>query len=517
MSVCKVCIFVVFVNFSHGAQLSAQVESQMFGGPNPNAVFAAIKLQIEGTGALPENADINRELYDDQALAWDEITKAVQDSWRPAFTGSGTTGSSSGSVVAISDKYILKSEDSSFYANFQKIKDSYLDRASNANSCLQKIRGVYRTGTVSYTYWFLIENSNKHAAGRNQFRFDMKASRQIGKSSGFTGAAGKLGFTDDFFYLKDLQSWTYTQPLTQQDGRNTAVRKAIQDDLQIFANAWTRSVDPIQLVDFSILVFVNSIPADDEDYDSPSNCVQFTRVNPATGAAETFEMCFSVIDFFAHLSWSKKLGQKADQIKVYGQHNKFNKNYALRLDQLMGDMLADTTTVRNIVRHYVPQARQRFQKHAMDLAAQYRKTTLVNRSFEAFADTYYRSNPHGLPKVILQPLYKICAYGLSERVNVNLPKFIENFNVTSGKDDEALHKSRAKFVAHMWALVEKKVASMGASGRLARINTAQMFNTKYEQLKPRIGKPVNQARGGAVKLNRDDVLQLNRNRAQLIR
>jgi hypothetical protein len=507
MSVCKVCIALVFVNFSHGAQLNAQVESQMF-GYNADTVFEAIRRQIEGEARnwynmdsshrLPENADIDRALYDGNRLSVQDIMHQL-DEWRPAFSGSGIAGSNSGSVVAISDRWILKSEDASFYANFQKIKDDYLTRASQPDSCLQKIRGVFWTGSVSYTYWFLIENSNVHARGRNLFRYDMKASRQIGKNSGYTGAAGKLGFTDDFFYMKDLQSWTYTQPLTQENGRNVAVRKAIEDDLKIFYKAWDRSTNAIKLVDYSILVFVNSIPAQEDmdldapDYVSPSNCVQFTRVNPETGAEETLEMCFSIIDFFANLSLSKQLGQKPNLIKVYGCHNKFNRSYATRLNRLMGDMLAETTTVPNIVNHYVPQARERFQKNAMVLAGQYIKANKFNRSLEAFVADYYRSNPHGLPRVILDPLYKICAYGLSKRVEEMLPKFVENFNITSG-DDEAESDD------DLWALVEEKVARMGGSGRLARTNTAQMFSTKYDQLKPRNGK-VTQVRPKAVRLS----------------
>jgi hypothetical protein len=299
--------------------------------------------------------------------------------------------------------------------------------------------------------------------------------------------------------MKDLQSWTYTQPLTQENGRNVAVRKAIEDDLKIFYKAWDRSTNAIKLVDYSILVFVNSIPAQEDmdldapDYVSPSNCVQFTRVNPETGAEETLEMCFSIIDFFANLSLSKQLGQKPNLIKVYGCHNKFNRSYATRLNRLMGDMLAETTTVPNIVNHYVPQARERFQKNAMVLAAQYIKANKFNRSVEAFVADYYRSNPHGLPRVILDPLYKICAYGLSKRVEEMLPKFVENFNITSG-DDEAESDD------DLWALVEEKFARMGGSGRLARTNTAQMFSTKYDQLKPRNGK-VTQVRPKAVRLS----------------
>merc|ERR1712216_38897 len=285
----------------------------------------------------------------------------------------------------------------------------------------------------------------------------MKASRQLGKSSGYTGAAGKLGFTDDFFYLKDLQSWTYTQPLTQEDGRNVAIRRAIQSDLQIFYDAW----NTVELVDYSILVFVNSLPAD-EDYVSPSNCVQFTRINPQTGAQETLEMCFSIIDFFAHLSWKKQLGQKPKLVKVYGSHNKFNRNYAPRLNRLMGDMLAETTTVPNLVNHYVPQARERFQKNAMVLAAQYREENERNRSVEAFAVYYYRINPHGLPKVILDPLYKICNFGLIDQVDGILPRFVETF--LSEDRRQGPHELFHSVGKAQWVELEKKVATMGASG-----------------------------------------------------
>jgi len=180
------------------------------------------------------------------------------------------------------------------------------------------------------------------------------------------------------------------------------------------------------------------------------------------------------------------------------------------LNTLMGDMLADRTTVRNLVDHYVPQARERFQKNAMVLAAKYRKENKSNRSAEAFAVYYYTSNPHGLPKVILDPLYKICAYGLIDQVEQMLPRFVETFLSEERRQGEhELHHSVGKA---QWASVGKKVVKMGASGRLARVNTAKIFETKYKQLKPR-----KQVKGGAVRLNRKKVLRERRARnAQLI-
>jgi hypothetical protein len=500
MSVCNISFTFLLLNISHGAQLNAQVETQML-RPVADDVFGVLQArltnQAESLPNIRNRLQALRGLQTPGAL-WDDIERNSLEKWRKAFQSNGVTGSSSGSIVAISNEYILKSESSSFYKNWEVVFDSYLNRARDDDSCLQKIVWVFKTGTVSDTYWFVIKNSNAHAGDRNLIRFDLKEGRRVGKSSGFTGAKGELGFTDDFFYLKDLQSWEYTEPLAytgtyaQTHGKNTKVRAAIEADLQIFTDAWNRVENPIKLVDFSILVFINMLPIGvrPDNHNYPSNCVPFTRLNPYSGEVEHLEMCFSIIDFLADLSLGKNqhFAQERDALKVYGKHDKFDSEYAAYLNRMMDLVLETETDVRNetnLANHYVPQARARFQKNAMDLAAEYlRKFEVGNRSSVAFAAYYHIQFSQGLPKTIVEPLYTICELGLSTKDKAALPRFVEIFNI-----------SRSNVTPDAkWAVIEKKVANLGISGRHACELTAAQLTTKCNRLNPPQGVDYHTAR-----------------------
>merc|ERR1711881_159500 len=226
-----------------------------------------------------------------------------------------------------------------------------------------------------------------------------------------SGEKGKMGFTDDFFFMKELQQWNYG------DDENTQpLRTALRNDLKVFSDNW----DTVNLVDFSLLIFINRIAPvrAGRAYQPPANCVTFTRNNPETGDEEILEMCVSIIDFFAHLDFWKSNAQRKGQIKVYDTGDKFDSTYAGKLRRLADDMLVANTYEQNLVRHYIPQARIRHQKKAVEIALDYFKDRSRNgkdATYAQFRTSYYLRCAHGLSEAVIRSIYDICSEGLADQ------------------------------------------------------------------------------------------------------
>jgi hypothetical protein len=371
------------------------------------------------------------------------------------FAKSWTPKGHSGSIVAVSSKWILKEEPNQFFTNFSAVVDQYMIRLGDPNgSCLQVIRAVFACEGKT---WFLIENSNPNIANV-QVWFDVKASRILSPKKGdYVGQHKAMGFTDDIFYMIATQEWVFSDAAAIAN-----LQTRMKQDLDMLAAAWSE----VELVDYSVLAFVNKF---DPSVDQVSpNGVRFTRKNPKTGEQEECELVVSVIDFLAHLNfWKNYFGQQKKDIKavkgkmrvkdgkVQGE-GKFTKDYAKYLNQVFEFIFQDVATLesdpkfRVIMLGYVAQARARHQQFAIDF---FTKNYLANElHLSAVRDAYYRKCPHGLPQQVLKRILMILSF-------LNIRQ-----NWISHRDLRAVFKEPSKFMRSrddMLADLRVKLASVG--------------------------------------------------------
>jgi len=222
----------------------------------------------------------------------------------------------------------------------------------------------------------------------------------------------------------------------------------------------------------------------------PANCVTFTRNNPETGDEEILEMCVSIIDFFAHLDFWKSNAQRKGQIKVYDTGDKFDSTYAGKLRQLAHDMLVANTYEQNLVRHYIPQARIRHQKKAVEIALDYFKDRSRNgkdATYAQFRTSYYLRCAHGLSEAVIRSMYDICSEGLADQND----RYFGSYSSTFVSDvDKALKELGFTSTSAQWKVIEAAIskiatAPVDADGRevtAGRAETEEMFANKLEEL-----------------------------------
>jgi hypothetical protein len=107
-----------------------------------------------------------------------------------------------------------------------------------------------------------------------------------------------------------------------------------------------------------------------------------------------------------------------------------------KLTNVMLELNMEHKKLSNLAGHFIPQARMRHQMVAIKAIQKYQKSHMRKNNLSAismehdalvrFTNLYHKKYPHGVPSIVLERVYKICARGLTQRDSTEIKKWSQN-------------------------------------------------------------------------------------------